>query len=201
MFIENILGSTSKIKILRLFFEYPNRTFLTREIFEDTKVGVGYGLKCMKLLLLSDLIRMKKVGNQKRYSLNKEHKFYPILNEIFSNERKNYPNISFFHRGIIAEIIEKLHNETVILFGSIAAGTATPQSDIDILIITKREREVREKIKIIEKKSSVSIQGIILSREKLRENIEKKTRIIKNIAKEKIFLTGDKSVLEEIENV
>ena len=201
MFIENILGSTSKIKILRLFFEYPNRTFLTREIFEDTKVGVGYGLKCMKLLLLSDLIRMKKVGNQKRYSLNKEHKFYPVLNEIFSNERKNYPNISFFHRGIIAEIIEKLHNETVILFGSIAAGTATPQSDIDILIITKREREVREKIKIIEKKSSVSIQGIILSREKLRENIEKKTRIIKNIAKEKIFLTGDKSVLEEIENV
>ena len=201
MFIENILGSTSKIKILRLFFEYPNRTFLTREIFEDTKVGVGYGLKCMKLLLLSDLIKMKKVGNQKRYSLNKEHKFYPILNEIFSNERKNYPNISFFHRGIIAEIIEKLHNETVILFGSIAAGTATPQSDIDMLIITKREREVREKIKIIEKKSSVSIQGIILSREKLRENIEKKTRIIKNIAKEKIFLTGDKRILEEIENV
>ncbi len=201
MFIENILGSTSKIKILRLFFEYPNRTFLTREIFEDTKVGVGYGLKCMKLLLLSDLIKMKKVGNQKRYSLNKEHKFYPILNEIFSNERKNYPNISFFHRGIIAEIIEKLHNETVILFGSIAAGTATPQSDIDILIITEREHEVREKIKIIEKKSSVSIQGIILSREKLRENIEKKTRIIKNIAKEKIFLTGDKRILEEIENV
>ncbi|RLF31456.1 MAG: hypothetical protein DRM98_05565 [Thermoplasmata archaeon] len=201
MFIENILGSTSKIKILRLFFEYPNRTFLTREIFEDTKVGVGYGLKCMKLLLLSDLIKMKKVGNQKRYSLNEEHKFYPILNEIFSNERKNYPNISFFHRGIIAEKIEKLHNETVILFGSIAAGTATPQSDIDILIITKRKREVREKIKIIEKKSSVSIQGIILSREKLRENIKKKTRIIKNIAKEKIFLTGDKRILEEIENV
>lgn len=201
MFIENILGSTSKIKILRLFFEYPNRTFLTREIFEDTKVGVGYGLKCMKLLLLSDLIKMKKVGNQKRYSLNKEHKFYPVLNEIFSNERKNYPNISFFHRGIIAEIIEKLHNETVILFGSIAAGTATPQSDIDILIVTEREHEVREKIKIIEKKSSVSIQGIILSREKLRENIEKKTRIIKNIAKEKIFLTGDKRILEEIENV
>ena len=201
MFVENILGSTSKIKILRLFFEYPNRTFLTREVFEDTKVGVGYGLKCLKLLLSSELIKMKKVGNQKRYFLNKEHKFYSILNEIFSNERKNYPNISFFHRGIIAEIIEKLHDETVILFGSIPAGTATPESDIDILIITEKEQEVRENIKIIEKKGDIDIQSIILSKEKLREMIKKKTRIIKNISKEKIFLTGDKKILEEIENV
>lgn len=202
MLIENIMGSTSKIKILRLFFEYPNRTFTTKEILDELKIGYGYGLKCLKLLSNAGILKMKKVGKQKRYFLNENHVLFPILNKLFEEEKKKFSNISLFHKSVIAEMIEKLADETVILFGSVAAGTATPRSDIDILVVTKKnEKEIRKKVKIIAQKNDVEVQAIILSEEKLKEMIKKKARIIMNIAKEKIFLIGNKKILEEIENV
>src|SRR3989338_10020719 len=111
MLLENIMGSATKVKLLRLFFEYPNRVFTTEEVFENTNLGVGYGLKCLKLLLASETIQMKKSGKQKKYSLNKENIFYQNFYEIFKKERTSLPNISFIHRGVIADVLEKLGEE------------------------------------------------------------------------------------------
>lgn len=199
--IENIIGSTSKVKILRLFFEYPNRTFSTQEIFSNTKMGVGYGLRCLNLLLKYGIVKAKRVGKQKRYYLNKESKLFSILEKLFEQERQSIPRVSYLHRSILAEIIEKLNKETVILFGSVAAGTATQDSDIDLLIIGEKEKNIRKKIKSIEEKNKTIIQPIILSNLKFMEMVKRKSRIIRNISKEKIFLVGDKKILEMIENV
>ncbi|MCD6092545.1 MAG: nucleotidyltransferase domain-containing protein [Candidatus Aenigmarchaeota archaeon] len=199
--IENIIGSTSKVKILRLFFEYPNRTFSTREILSNAKIGIGYGLKCLNLLSKNEIIKTKRIGKQKCYFLNKESKAFFVLEKLFEQERRSIPRVSYLHRAILAEIIEKLDKETVILFGSVAAGTATQDSDIDLLIISEREKDVRKIIKSVEEKNEVAIQPIILSNLKLMEMIRRKARIIKNISKEKLLLIGDEEIVEMIERV
>lgn len=200
MLMENLMGSTSKVKILRLFFEYPNREFSTEEVFSNSKVGTGYGLKCLRFFADADILKIRKIGKQKRYLLNKNSNLFPILDRLFEQERIAFPKVSYLHRGILAEVIEKLDKETIILFGSVAAGTATQESDIDLLILTERGAEARKILRQIEEKNVIKMQGIILSKEKLDALISKKAAIIKNISREKLFLAGDGKILEAIEN-
>lgn len=199
--IENLIGSGSKVKLLRLFYDYPNRNFSTKEIFVNTGVGFGYGLKCLNMLYEAGLLKIKKTGRQKRYFLNKESIFYHAIERLFQIERENFPRVSHLHRGILGEIIEKLNKETVIVFGSVAAGTATLDSDIDLLILSERKEHVTDTLKTIEKKSKVKVQGIVIEKEKLRELVKKKTELMKNISREKLFLRGDEKTLELIESV
>ncbi|MCJ7817075.1 MAG: nucleotidyltransferase domain-containing protein [Candidatus Aenigmarchaeota archaeon] len=202
LLIENLVGSGSKVKILRLFYEYPNREFSTKEVFIDTGVGFGYGLKCLNNLQESGILGMKKVGKQKRYFLNKENKLYPVLLELFKTESESFPKISYRNRGILADIIERLDKETLILFGSVAAGTATRESDLDMLVVydePKRKNYIERSVRQLSKNNKVKIQAIVLDREKLKLMLEKKSELLKSISREKVFLRGDKKILEMIE--
>ena len=199
--IENILGSLTKIRILRLFFEYPNRSFTTDEILKNSFVGRGYGGRCIKQFIGMSILKMKKVGKEKRYNLNKENRFYDALRQFFDIEKSKYPTFSYVHRSIIGDLTQSLTEETIIVFGSVAAGTSTPESDIDMLVVTDRESFVKKHTKKVQEKYKIKIQPIILSLEKLRTLIQEKSRLIKNIAKEKVFICGNQEVLKMIENV
>jgi predicted nucleotidyltransferase len=199
--LENILGSLTKIRILRLFFEYPNRTFTTDEVLRNSYVGRGYGGKCIKQLLNLDILKMNKVGKEKRYTLNKESKFYEPLKDLFDLERNKYPTFSYVHRNIIGDLSQSLTDETIIVFGSVAAGTATLDSDIDILIVSEKESFVKKYVKKLQKKYGMKIQAIILTFERLKILIKEKSMLLKNISKEKVFVSGDENILKMIENV
>ncbi len=199
--LENILGSTSKIKILRLFFEYPHRSFSTQDIFKDARVGVGYGLHCLKQLTAEGILRKRRLRRKTLYVLDKENKLYPLLNTLFEQERQAFPRISYTQRAILAEIIEKLQGNTLILFGSIAAGTATAESDIDLLVVGNDPEKASKKLRMIGKLNKIEIHGIALKDKELEEMITKKSPLIKSIAREKILLSGDARILEKIENV
>jgi len=52
-------------------------------------------------------------------------------------------------RGIVGEIVEQFHPQRVILFGSRAEGTATEESDADLLVIMEtEERTLRQAARI-----------------------------------------------------
>jgi len=199
--IENMLGSLTKIRILRLFFEYPNRSFTTDEILTNSYVGRGYGGKCIRQFVNLDLLRMNKVGKEKRYSLNKENRFYDTLNDFFRAERSRYPTFSYLHRNLIGDMTQALDKETIIVFGSVAAGTATPESDLDVLIITDRTEYVKKHVKRLEGKYRLDIQSITLSLEKLKTLIKEKSQLIRNMGREKVFVYGNNEVLKMVENV
>jgi predicted nucleotidyltransferase len=198
--IENILGSLTKIKILRLFFEYPNRSFTTDEILTNSYVGRGYGGKCIKQFVGVNILNMNRVGKEKRYTLNEEDKFYDTLREFFETERSRYPTFSYLHRNIIGDLTQALDEETIIVYGSVAAGTATPDSDLDVLIVTDREDYVKKQAEKLEEKYGIDIQPVTLKLEKLKKMIEEKSRLIKNIAREKVFISGNNEILKMVEN-
>jgi predicted nucleotidyltransferase len=198
--IENMLGSLTKIRILRLFFEYPNRSFATDEVLTNSYVGRGYGGKCIKQFVNLDLLRVNKVGREKRYTLNKDNKFYGALKEFFDVEKSMYPTFSYTHKSIIGDLSQMLTEETIIVFGSVAAGTATPESDLDVLIVADRTEYVKKHVKRLEEKYRIDIQPVTLNLEKLRTLIREKSQLIRNIAREKVFISGNNEVLKMVEN-
>jgi predicted nucleotidyltransferase len=199
--MENILGSLTKIRILRLFFEYPNRSFTTDEILKNSYVGRGYGGKCIKQFVNTEVLGLNKVGKEKRYTLNKENKLYDALKQFFDVEKTKYPTFSYIHKSLIGDLTQALAEETIIVFGSVAAGTSTPESDLDMLIITDRENSVKKYVKKVQEKYKMKIQSIILTLEKLKTLIQEKSQLIKNVSKEKVFICGKQEILKMIENV
>lgn len=199
--LENIVGSTTKIRILRLMFEYPNRDFSTDEVMKNSFVGRGYAGKCLEMLLGEGILRTKKMGKEKRYSLNRDSRYFPLLRNLFKEENEKYPTLSYMHRNLVSDLLERLGDETITLFGSVASGTATPGSDVDLLIISSRKEFIRKICRRIGGKYKIKIQAVVLTGEELDKRIREKSRFLKNIGKEKIFIGGDEKLLESIERV
>jgi len=198
MLVENLMGSTTKVKILRLFYEYPNRTFTTREIIQNAKIGAGYGLRCLNALEMFGILIKTQVGREKRYKINKKSECYQALYTLFSLEQQKYARVSYIHRGLIADAVEKLD---IVLFGSVAAGTATLDSDVDLLVISRRPRYVKTALRNLETKSKIKIQPVVFSQEKLDNYVKNRDRFLRSIAKEHLFVRGQKKTREMIENV
>ena len=89
----------------------------------------------------------------------------------------------------------------MILFGSVAAGNAARESDLDLLVIHEPERKgfIEKSIKQLSKNNRAKIQAISIDMEKLRAMAEKKSELLRSISKEKLFLRGDRKILEMIE--
>jgi predicted nucleotidyltransferase len=167
---------------------------------EDQEGHRGYGGKCIKQFINIGILNMNKVGKEKRYNLNKENRFYDALKQFFDIEKSRYPTFSYIHRSIMGDLMQVLTKETVIVFGSVAAGTSTPESDIDMLIVTDRESFVKRYIKKVQEKYKTKTQPIILSLEKLKTLIQEESQLIENVSKENVFVCGDQEVLKMIDN-
>ncbi len=80
--------------------------------------------------------------------------FVQILKEIWKEKKEYFENYKFYCQKIKEEAEKTLGSVEVLVFGSIVKGNFTPQSDIDVLIISKnlpendQERsQIRTKIK------------------------------------------------------
>lgn len=102
-------------------------------------------------------------------------------------------------RRAINEFCELLRREQgenllgIRLFGSVARGTATPESDIDILVLVKREdRAAREAIieaaVEINLKHDVVVSPVIMSTERYSAPLFRETHFYKSLQEEGIPL-------------
>jgi predicted nucleotidyltransferase len=78
---------------------------------------------------------------------------------------------------IVQVIVEVAHPEQVILFGSRARGTASEDSDYDLLVIVpdvQNEREVSRRVyrALLERKIGAAVDVIVVGAEKLRQHRE-----------------------------
>lgn len=127
--LSNALFSKVQQRVLALIFGHPERSFYTSEIVRGVRSGVGAVERELSRLQLSGLVTVERIGNQKHYRANRDA---PIFEEL---------------RGIVvktvglAESIRKSFQpyagaiKTAFVYGSVAKGTDTAQSDIDLMVI------------------------------------------------------------------
>lgn len=116
-------------KVLSLLLLNPERRLHVREIARLTGTTAGTLNKELRRLQEAGLLESERVGNQVRYSANRGHPIYPELAGIL---RKSV--------GLADVLIEALapladRIEAAFVFGSMARGTESADSDIDLLIV------------------------------------------------------------------
>jgi predicted nucleotidyltransferase len=127
--LSDALFSKVQQRVLGLIFTHPERSFYTSEIVRNVHSGVGAVERELSKLERSGLVSVERIGNQKHYRANRAA---PIFEELRGLVEKTV--------GLPEPIRQSLRPyadaiESAFIYGSVAKGTDTAQSDIDLMVI------------------------------------------------------------------
>lgn len=127
--ISDALFSKVQQRVLALIFGQPERSFYTSEIVRTVHSGTGAVERELSRLQRSGLVSVERIGNQKHYRANHES---PIFEELQSLVAKTV-GLAEPIRKSLEPYADKI--KTAFIFGSVAKGTDTACSDIDLMVI------------------------------------------------------------------
>lgn len=128
--LSEALFSGVRQRVLRLLFGQAEHDFHGNEIMKLTGSGKGALQRELRRLTESGLVLVTRVGNQKRYRANSGS---PIFEELRAIVRKTF--------GLADELrnaLRALAGRILVAFvyGSVAKGTDSASSDIDLMVIS-----------------------------------------------------------------
>lgn len=129
------------IILLKTMTKDLGKWYYTRELARLSKVGLGTVSSEFRKLAKDGLLEYKMEGQEKYYKLNLANPKTRKLCELFETEVRE----SFFKENrrlawTLEDFTKKVSDfipevQSILLFGSVARGQATPRSDIDILVL------------------------------------------------------------------
>jgi predicted nucleotidyltransferase len=127
--LAGALFSKVRQRVLALIFCQPERSFYTSEIVRSVRSGTGAVARELARLERSGLVSVERIGNQKHYRANRDS---PIFEELQSLVAKTVGVAEPIRKSLqpYADVIK-----TAFVYGSVAKGTDTARSDIDLMVI------------------------------------------------------------------
>jgi predicted nucleotidyltransferase/DNA-binding transcriptional ArsR family regulator len=127
--IADALFSPSLQKILALLFVRIDDAFYLNEIIRLTGLGSASVQRELKRLEDARLIVSQRVGNMRRFQVNQNSPVYPELHGMI---QKTF-GLSGVLRHALVPLLPNLR--LAFIYGSVAKGSATADSDIDLLLV------------------------------------------------------------------
>jgi predicted nucleotidyltransferase len=129
MAIAEALFSDSQSRVFQWLFGQPDRGFHLSELRRLTGLGSASLQRELNKLADAGLVRSERVGNLRRFQANPES---PVYAELVALTRKAL-GVEPMLRRALAPLAPKL--ETAFIYGSVAKGTDTAKSDIDVMLV------------------------------------------------------------------
>jgi predicted transcriptional regulator len=86
--IEQLFGSKTRVKLLRLFYSNPNRSFFVREITRKIDEQINSVRRELSNLLSIGIITSDNTNNKLYYEVNQKYEYYKPLQQIFGGGLK-----------------------------------------------------------------------------------------------------------------
>ena len=129
--ISDVLFSGGQQRVLGLLFGQPDRSFYANEIAKLALTGRGALQRELERMTSSGLITMTPIGRQKHYQANRKS---PIFTELRGIVFKTF-GLADVLRAALSECADLVR--CAFIYGSVAKGTDTAASDIDVMVIAK----------------------------------------------------------------
>ena len=201
MFIENLLGSKAKVKILRVLSE-SRAAFSLQNLKNETELSLGIIHEAVQNLAGEKiLLKIKGTRKERLFKFNTENPFAHNIFELFKIEKTwQRKEIVFLHTwNVLESAVSKIKEKSslIILFGSQARGDAVLRSDIDLLVIPKdSQEEILDALRKV--KSRNKLNPTIVSLEAFKSDIKNNTLFYKNIKSDSIILHIDPEIKKDI---
>lgn len=127
--LGNALFSTTQQRVLGLLYTRPDRSFYTNEILRLTGMGVATIKRELDRMVAAGILTLRRQGNQHHYQANPD---CPIYDELMGIVRKTF-GIADVLAQALAPVTDRV--DLAFVFGSIASGKESANSDIDLMLI------------------------------------------------------------------
>ena len=167
-------------KIMHLFYLDKTAKLHVREIARRTKLHLPSTSSFLKELEKDSILKSEKDGNQKKFSLKYSNKTY-LMFQFFDLQRSN--TITNIRKNAISFFLDHLKEQPIIalLFGSTAKNTYQEHSDIDLLIIVKKEINTQEAEKYADAQTAIKINCIQITIKEFKDELKlKKDNVIQS---------------------
>lgn len=185
--VEQLFGSKTRVKLLRLFVNNPNRSFYVREITRKIDEQINSVRRELANLVSIGIIKSESQNNKLYYEVNQKSKFYEPMQGLFATKKtleeaeaesktpatttkatktkqKKTTRVAGNDGTNLVERIQKLGSvQLAILTGSFTRDTSVP---VDILLVgsitkAKASRFISE----LEKEENRELTYVVLKRD------------------------------------
>lgn len=188
-----LFGKTRR-SVLALLFINPERSYYMREIIRELGLGRGAVQRELESLTEAGLLVRSVEGNQVHFKANESS---PVFSELQSLMLKTAGMVEVI-RHSLASLSGRV--ETAFLYGSIAGGTFTADSDIDLLVIGKAGfKEVVKVLAEAEGRLAREINPSVYTEAEFRKKVLSGQQFVTSVLKgPKILVVGDEDELARL---
>lgn len=188
--LQSLIASKTRQILLKAFFEAPDEERYTRQLAGKYHISVGTLHRELQKLSASGILKSRKIGNIKLFSLNKQNPIYEEIKNIISKTQ-----------GLIKFIKDAISGikgiKAAFIYGSFAKGDERQDSDVDLFLVGEiDEDELIIKISSLEKKLFREVNYTRYTRKEYeKEKMKKNSFILEVIKGGKIFIKGNENDL------
>jgi predicted nucleotidyltransferase len=190
--LSDILFGSYRKKVLGLLLLHPDTDYHVRELARATQTAPGTLHKELTRLAAAGLLLRKDQGNQVRYQANRN---CPIFPELAGLLRKTTGAAE-----LLSTALTPLQPPLALIFGSIASGTETAGSDVDVLIIANLGfSEVVRALYPVQAELGREINAVLYNAQEFTRRVQEQDPFaLELLGKPKIFLMGTEHDLSEL---
>jgi predicted nucleotidyltransferase len=185
--LADALFSKVQQRVLGLLFVNADRSFYTNEIVRFVDSGIGVVQRELEKLVASGLVTTQKIGNQKHYQASRDT---PIFEELRGIMLKTV-GLSDILRVALLPISNKI--QAAFIYGSVAKGSDTAKSDIDVFIVSDDLvfADLFNMLSPCEGKLGRPVNPSIYSKQELQRKLTEENAFISRVLEQpKVFLIG-----------
>jgi len=181
-------------RIIGLLFARPEEEWHLRDIARLTDLAPATVQREVVSLSNAGVLTRRESGNQVLYGADPS---CPIFDELKSIAAKTSGVVDVI-REALSDFADRV--EVGCIFGSMATGTARPDSDIDLLLIGDISlRELVPELRGLESRVGREVNPVTMRAEEFRSRLHDDEPFIRRVIGEpKVFLFGDKDELRRI---
>lgn len=190
--LTDILFGTYRKKVLGLLLLHPDTDYHVRELARQTGTAAGTLHKELARLAAAGLLLRKKQGNQVRYQANQQ---CPVFPELAGLLRKTTGAAELLSHALLP-----LRPALALIFGSVASGTETASSDVDVLVIGDLGfADVVRAIHPVQAELGREINPVVYSASEFQRRVQDQDTFVHELlAKPKIFFIGTDHDLSQL---
>ncbi|MDQ3065068.1 MAG: transcriptional regulator [bacterium] len=202
--VEQLFGSKTRVKLLRLFYSNPNRSFYVREITRKIDEQINSVRRELSNLLSIGIISSDTTNNRLYYEVHQDYEFYKPLSLIFSSEvaaeSTDEVTVVATTKTVDPELTELLSLGNVELVLYTGQFTRDESSGIDMLIVGDiNQTKLQKFMSSLEQKEKKEIRYVAISSSEFNYRRQVKDRFITNVLAAKKQVLVDKHQITEEE--
>lgn len=157
-----LFGSQAKARLLSVLLSNPHGAYHLRGLAAAAGVESGNAVKMLRALVAAQLVKQLPDARGARYQADERSPLFAALRQLFLAADALLQDLR--------AVADNLQAEEVHVFGSMARGTAAPDSDVDILVVGDLSTiEAQAAFKPVARKHKREVSVLVVDRDTLRK--------------------------------